>query len=110
MHSSDREEGIDNALESVGSSQRAQDYAHHNGDTQRQTAHDRNAHNRPESEKEAREFPQEVSSAARLRRSPSYTSAIGGDILIDSHKFINRSRFHDGKIYVGVDSDGESSL
>ncbi|XP_076458546.1 glutamate receptor ionotropic, NMDA 2B-like [Babylonia areolata] len=45
----------------------------------------------------------------RIRRSPSYTCAIGGDLMTDTSRLSNKSRQHEGRLYVGVDSSANSS-
>ncbi|KAL8583948.1 hypothetical protein ACOMHN_040681 [Nucella lapillus] len=45
----------------------------------------------------------------RIRRSPSYTCAIGGDLMSDIQRPPTKSRQHEGKLYMGVDSCANSS-
>ncbi|KAL8576689.1 hypothetical protein ACOMHN_025164 [Nucella lapillus] len=45
----------------------------------------------------------------RIRRSPSYNSAIGRDVLSDRQRHTNRRRQHMGRLYVGVNSSSNNS-
>ena len=85
------------------------DFSHYNGAARRHTA--QNIY--PESQRlladDNCDSRSEGGGARRMRRSPSYTCAVGGDLMTDGQKQSNKSRHHEGKMYVGVDSSANSS-
>ncbi|KAK7489127.1 hypothetical protein BaRGS_00019641 [Batillaria attramentaria] len=88
------------------------DYSQHNGWPRRQAARDVSTDNSLLGD-DSCDSRSEGGGTVRIRRSPSYTCAIGGELISsDSQKQTNRSRYHEGKVYVGVDSnaDPESAL
>lgn len=102
--------------DSLNRKQPCYDFSQHNGSARRHTLQDASAITSSAPHllgQESSDTRSECGDAvARLRRSPSYTSAIGDDVCGDDQKLSQKSRYHDGKIYVGVKctSDKDSIL
>lgn len=85
------------------------DYSHYNGAARRHTSHNIYAESQRLLGDDNCDSRSEGGGTRLIRRSPSYTSAVGGDLLNDAQKQSNKSRHHEGKMYVGVDSSANSS-
>lgn len=85
------------------------DYSQYNGAARRHTAQNIYAESERLLGDDTCDSRSEGGGTRLMRRSPSYTSAVGGDLLSDAQKQSNKSRHHEGKMYVGVDSSANSS-
>ncbi|PVD39222.1 hypothetical protein C0Q70_01850 [Pomacea canaliculata] len=114
--SSPHEDRTQQKEDSLNRKQPCYDFSQHNGSARRHTLQDASAITSSAPHllgQESSDTRSECGDAvARLRRSPSYTSAIGDDVCGDDQKLSQKSRYHDGKIYVGVKctSDKDSIL
>ncbi|KAK7112852.1 hypothetical protein V1264_012236 [Littorina saxatilis] len=85
------------------------DYSRYNGAARRHTARDIFSETDRLLTEDNCDSRSEGGGTRRIRRSPSYTCAVGGDLLSDGQRLSNKSRHLEGKMYVGVDSSGNSS-